>query len=75
MHVAATTPIKIVSLHGHTLPQNSGCVSSKAIALCAGLDCSPCSFGACPNNMKCLSEITDEKIIQTCLKLIGDNNE
>ncbi|MDR2709104.1 MAG: glycosyltransferase family 9 protein [Elusimicrobiota bacterium] len=72
MHVAAVTDICIVSLHGHTLPENSRPVSPKGAALCKYISCSPCAYEKCPNNLRCLELISDEEIIETALRLIEE---
>jgi ADP-heptose:LPS heptosyltransferase len=76
MHIAAATGIKIVSLHGgHTWTESTRPMSHQAISLCSYLDCSPCSTAVCPNNLKCLSDISDEEIVEKILFLLEVKNE
>lgn len=76
-HIAATTKIPIIAVHGATLPENSGAISSKAIRVCSYRECAPCSFKAIMNNFVCknplcMKDITPEIIFDKVKEILNE---
>jgi len=71
MHVAAILDIPLVAIFGPGYlrrfdPRN---ISSKAIVLHKGVDCSPCNKENC-RSLKCLKEISPEEVAKAALSLL-----
>ncbi|MCL2390458.1 MAG: glycosyltransferase family 9 protein [Endomicrobia bacterium] len=75
VHLAAAAGIKVISLHGQTLPDESMPVTHKAAALCSYEKCSPCSYAECPNGLKCLYNISVKEICETAKILLNEKSE
>jgi lipopolysaccharide heptosyltransferase II len=77
MHVAATSPVPIVSLFGPTLPVRSKPwrpVTIPAVSVDVdGLPCRPCDQRRCaPGDFRCLGLISPEQVLQAALGLLVD---
>ncbi|AKL97701.1 glycosyltransferase family 9 protein [Endomicrobium proavitum] len=78
IHLAATTDINIISLHGATSPATTGPMSSKAVTLWTKTDCALCSLKKifsdykCPTypQPKCLELIKPETVTQEAIKIL-----
>jgi ADP-heptose:LPS heptosyltransferase len=75
MHVAATSPVPIVTLYGPTLPTRSApwrADSRRAIALeVQGLACRPCDQRRCaPGDFRCLGWIRPAQVIEAAEQLL-----
>jgi ADP-heptose:LPS heptosyltransferase len=73
-HFASLTPIRTLVLFGPETPLLFGPVSSKAVAMDAGLPCSPCisvlngRYTACRDNI-CMKAITVEQVFEQACRL------
>ncbi|MDR2427260.1 MAG: glycosyltransferase family 9 protein [Endomicrobium sp.] len=80
VHLAAVENIKIISLYGRGLPDNSGPVSSKAYSFYSKEICSPCNFKReaegfkcpCPDNPICLININPYDIANKAIELLEE---
>jgi len=76
MHVAATSPVPIVSLYGPTLPARSEPWRSRTIPAVAveleGLGCRPCDQRVCePGDFRCLTRIRPQQVIDAATRLLA----
>ena len=76
-HIAATTNIPIIAVHGGTLPENSGAISSKVISLCSYRECAPCTLKVVKDsfvcrNPLCIKDITHEMVIERVKDILNE---
>lgn len=63
MHVAAALGKKVIAIYGSSDPHHTPPMSSQAVIISLGLDCSPCFKRVCPlGHLNCLKQIPPEKI-------------
>jgi len=76
-HIAATTNIPIIAVHGGTLPENSGAISPKVISLCSYRECAPCTLKVVKDsfvcrNPLCIKDITPEMVIEKVKEILDE---
>jgi heptosyltransferase-2 len=79
IHIAAAVNAKIIGLYGHSMPQNSAPVSSKAEILYIKEKCSPCPYSRtilgipCQygDSPKCLENIAPEIVAERAITLLN----
>ena len=62
MHVAAALNIPLVAIFGSTNPVTTGPSSSKSRIVRVPMDCSPCLKTSCPEDHRCMEEITVDRV-------------
>jgi ADP-heptose:LPS heptosyltransferase len=75
MHIAATTNMKIISLHGFSLPEHTMPVSSKVKIVCTYEKCSPCIskvYNGKYNckDIKCMNNITVDMVLKSVKEIL-----
>jgi lipopolysaccharide heptosyltransferase II len=78
MHIAATSPVPIVSLYGPTLPARSAPWRAERWPVEAvevtGLSCRPCDQRICaPGDFRCLTGIEPRAVLDAALRLLARN--
>jgi ADP-heptose:LPS heptosyltransferase len=74
LHMAAALHTPFVAFYGATLPEHWA-PRTKGITLNRKLDCSPCNGPMIGCEEKtCMYEITVEKALEACQKMLGDQN-
>lgn len=78
MHIAACSPVPMVSLYGPTLPVRSEPWRSRSFpALAAeshGLPCRPCDQRVCePGDFRCLTQVTPSDVLRAGVRLLARN--
>jgi len=62
MHVAAALDIPLVAIFGSTNPVTTGPSGSKSHIVRVPMDCSPCLKTSCPEDHRCMKEITVDQV-------------
>jgi len=63
MHLAAAAGAKVVALFGPTAPWRTGPYGRSHTVIRTGIDCSPCFKRDCDDQMKCMTGITVEEVM------------
>ncbi|MCM8816211.1 MAG: glycosyltransferase family 9 protein [Candidatus Omnitrophica bacterium] len=75
VHFAGLVNTPIVGIYGLKSPLKWGPLSQRSIAIYKGLDCSPCKVRkskiVCPYDIKCLSDISVEEVVEASKKCLG----
>jgi len=65
MHVAAALGKKVIAIYGSSDPHHTPPMSSDAVILWLGLDCSPCFERECPlKHLNCLKQLKPESVLR-----------
>lgn len=65
MHVAAALGKKVIAIYGSSDPHHTPPMSSDAVILWLGLDCSPCFERECPlKHLNCLKQLKPERVLR-----------
>lgn len=64
MHVASALDVPLIALFGSTSQELTGPYNEKAIVINKKVGCSPCFKRICPNDFKCMKQITCEEVIE-----------
>lgn len=70
MHVAAALDIPLVAIFGSTNPVTTGPVGSKSHIVRVPMDCSPCLKPRCPEDHRCMEEITVDRVYEVAETLL-----
>jgi len=70
MHMAAATKTPSVAIFGPTDPRRTGPYNSKAQVVKEDFSCEPCFKRECKYDMKCMRELSVEKVLQACMELV-----
>lgn len=70
-HFAVALNRPAVVLMGPNDPRytESGYETGKVIRV--DIECSPCQLKMCPTDRRCMTMITPEKVVQTCIDVLG----
>ncbi len=68
MHLAAAAGAKVLALFGPTAPWRTGPYGKSHTVVRTGIDCSPCFKRECSQNVKCMSGITVEEVLEKLLE-------
>jgi heptosyltransferase-2 len=71
MHVAAALDIPLVAIFGSTNPVTTGPSGSKSHIVRVPMACSPCLKPSCPEDHRCMEEITVDQVYEVAKTLLG----
>ncbi len=64
MHVASALRVPLVAIFGSTDPLRTGPRGRTSRVLCKSVDCAPCLKKTCPEQRKCMQEITVDEVLE-----------
>ena len=70
MHVAAAVDIPLVAIFGSTNPVTTGPVGTKSHIVRVPMDCSPCLKPRCPEDHRCMEEITVDQVYSVAKSML-----
>jgi heptosyltransferase-2 len=70
MHVAAALDIPLVAIFGSTNPVTTGPSGSKSHIVRVPMDCSPCLKPRCPEDHRCMEEISVDQVYEAAAALL-----
>jgi heptosyltransferase-2 len=72
MHVAAALDVPLVAIFGSTNPITTGPSSSRSRIVRAPVPCSPCLKPRCPEDHRCMKEITVDMVYSVVKELLNE---
>lgn len=72
MHAAAALGIPTVAVFGSTNPTTTGPLGPSVAVVRHEVDCAPCKKAVCPTDLKCLTSINPDEVVQTAMALLGE---
>ncbi|MGR3174098.1 MAG: lipopolysaccharide heptosyltransferase II [Candidatus Scalindua sp.] len=74
-HFAVALNRPVVVLMGPNDPRytESDCEIGRVIR--EDIDCSPCQLKTCPTDRRCMTRISPEKVVKTCIEVLNSNKE
>jgi heptosyltransferase-2 len=74
MHVAAALDIPLVAIFGSTNPVTTGPGGTKSHIVRVPMDCSPCLKPHCPQDHRCMKEITVDKVYEVARAVLDSES-
>ncbi|OGV78525.1 MAG: lipopolysaccharide heptosyltransferase II [Lentisphaerae bacterium RIFOXYB12_FULL_65_16] len=72
-HYAVAFNVPVVVIMGPTDPRYTGANLEKTAILRRNIDCSPCHLKVCPQDHRCMTEITPEMVLAEAIRLLECN--
>ncbi len=71
MHLAAALRIPTIAIFGSTDDIATGPLSPKAVVINKRVECSPCLLRECPIDLRCMTRISVEEVLDLSLQILG----
>lgn len=71
MHIAAACDVPLVAIFGSTDHTGTSPYNRNAVVVRKDVDCAPCKLRECPTDHRCMTEVTEDDVVQAALRLHG----
>ena len=75
LHLAVASGCPVIGIYGPTSPVKCGPLGANNSIFYKNYKCSPCKFGSCTENRKCLFNITPENVYDRIQEFFTENKE